>query len=672
MNKKRITAITIILSLLTGMLCLSGCGGIDEYAINNGTASKPASAPAVPASYAELYEKISNLGYGGYGVYNYNGFEDGLVYETDVMEEAAETTAAAPAPEAPMETYTTTAAASFSEDEASPMAPGDADYSTTNVQVDGVDEGDIIKNDGKYIYMLRSRRLTIIDAANMKELCTVMPDTMNYATPYEMYISGDKLALVTGYDLWYRAYVLGEIKDTSETYAPEEIPQGFRTNIMIFDISDRSAPKLENILSQDGSYVSSRMAGSNIYCVTNEFIYTNLLDKDRPETFVPCVGVDGGEYKPLPVESICLFDECSDVSYSVVTAADINSPSGYTSAKAAFGRSGTIYSDGKVLLIAASLYKNNRTEGKYNGKNAVVNEYSYDTDLMLYNLENGGIELVGKGTIPGSLINQFAIDRYKGSLRFVTTVNSGKEIIYTDGVDSYEYESSQSCALYTTDGNLNIVGSIEDLAQDEQVYSVRFDGDIAYFVTFRQTDPLFCADLSDPTAPKILGKLKIPGFSQYMQKYSDTLLFGFGRDADEDTGIANGIKLSMFDISDPVNMNEKHKLIIDQYYSDALYNHKAILVSPEKGLIAFAADNTYVIYKYDDDNGFSPVCELDSNSGKWKQLMRGLFIGNDFYICTEDEVCRYDMTNAFAPNGTLALSEIPEEDDVVLYDIAIE
>jgi uncharacterized secreted protein with C-terminal beta-propeller domain len=206
-------------------------------------------------------------------------------------------------------------------------------------------------------------------------------------------------------------------------------------------------------------------------------------------------------------------------------------------------------------------------------------------------------------------------------------------------------QSSQYNCLYTLDSNLLIIGKIEKLASGERVYSVRFDGDIGYFVTFRQVDPLFAVDLSVPSNPTVLSALKIPGFSQYLHPYSDTLLFGLGRDADEQSGKAGFLKLSMFDVSDPKNVSEKSKLIIDGvYYSDAISNHKAIIVDAVNNIIAFPADGKYLIYSYSPVSGFKQEAALQSPGGsKYYYNVRGLYIGDFFYVVSNSGISSYSM-----------------------------
>ena len=270
------------------------------------------------------------------------------------------------------------------------------------------------------------------------------------------------------------------------------------------------------------------------------------------------------------------------------------------------------------------------------------------------------------------LENQFFIDEHKGYFRFVTTVTAFVQ--HEQKFDNAEssivtYSTNTSAKLTVLDNELNEVSEIKDLAKGERVYSVRFMGDIAYFVTFRQTDPLFSADLSDPKNPKILGALKIAGFSEYMYPYGENLLLGFGMDADESTGRTKGLKLSMFNISDPSNVTEESKTIIDGYtYSPALYEHKAMLVSSDKNLMGFAVQDAnenigYLIYEY---TGEAFVCkaslliskaieyidgyEIYDFTGYGLSSVRGMFINDNFYVVSDNILNVFDL-NTFEQIG---------------------
>ena len=200
-----------------------------------------------------------------------------------------------------------------------------------------------------------------------------------------------------------------------------------------------------------------------------------------------------------------------------------------------------------------------------------------------------------------------------------------------------EYSSN---SLVILDGNLKKTGAISGIAEDERVYSVRFMGDTAYFVTFRQVDPLFSVDVSDPTSPKIIGSLKIPGFSNYLFPFGKGMLFGMGQNADEKTGRSTGMKISMFDISDPSNVTECAKTNISASYSEALYSHKATLINSGKNIIGFSAygwqnNILYFIYAY--ENG-ELVKKAEINLPHSNTGCRGLYLGDKFYVVTPDVV----------------------------------
>ena len=205
--------------------------------------------------------------------------------------------------------------------------------------------------------------------------------------------------------------------------------------------------------------------------------------------------------------------------------------------------------------------------------------------------------------------------------------------------------SSQSNSVYVLDADLKTIGKIEDLAKNEQVYSARFLGDTGYFVTYEQTDPLFSVDFSDPENPKILGKLKIPGFSEYLHFYSDNLLLGIGMDTDKN-GITNGVKISMFDISDPSDVKEVSKYTLDQYYySDVFSDYRAALVDPEKNLIGFplsGSANQYVIISYDKDQGFQVQMQEEVNGNSYLGT-RGVYANEKFYVINGNAIEAYRM-----------------------------
>jgi len=535
------------------------------------------------------------------------------------------------------------------------------EYSDTNLQVAGVQEADIVKTDGKYIYALSNDYLYIVSAfdgklAKVSELprSTISNDRME-KNSFEMYVRDNRLIVLTYY---YTYRIMGGAEPAFDLvpekrvsimpyYGPDVV------GVEIYDISDRSNPKHLNSLSQSGSYVSSRMVGDMLYLVSNYSIYDEI-DKNAPETYIPQV-YKSGEGSLIEAKDICIAIDPKhrpvSAQYLVVSGIDTSGNGEIVSTKSILGNGSTVYSSQNNLYVAA-----------YSQLDTPDNVYTDATKLYRFSLNGGHIELEAEGMVPGTIINQFSMDEWDGYFRIVTTVYSytysdgqDGEIVWRSIVDSKNYN-----ALYILDNKLKVVGKLENLAPDERVYSVRFMGDTGYFVTFRQVDPLFAVDLSNPGNPVILGELKIPGFSEYLHPFADGLLFGLGRDADEDSGKAGFLKLSMFDVSDPTALSEINKLIIDNvYYSEASYNHKAILINSEKNIIAFPAEGKYYIYSYSREKGFEQkaIISLAQNGGDYYYYydMRGLYIGDYLYVICSSSVSSYSM-QTYTLHDTLDLT----------------
>ncbi|MDO5837129.1 MAG: beta-propeller domain-containing protein, partial [Methanobacterium sp.] len=271
------------------------------------------------------------------------------------------------------------------------------------------------------------------------------------------------------------------------------------------------------------------------------------------------------------------------------------------------------------------------------------------TDIISFRYVKGKITAQAGNTIKGYLNNSFSLDEYQGYLRVVST--------YWDNQKNYDINN-----LFIMDKELKTVGSLVDI------------GDTCYFVTFRQTDPLFSVDLSDPKNPKMLGELKITGFSEYLHPYGDNLLLGIGWEVDSDTQENLGLKLSMFDISDPANVVEKDKMVIKNVYnSPAMDNYKAVMIDPEKNLFGFAyqtrlddnyehSASSYSLFSYDRKNGFTSTFTTSLNQTKGNndyysdyysdlENIRGLYIKNTFYLATLEDIQSYNMNEDYAQTG---------------------
>ena len=499
-------------------------------------------------------------------------------------------------------------------------ANSDDDHTKTNTQVDGVDEADIVKTDGKYIYSLYNSEIRIAkaDKGKLEVINTLKLERSKNNVWDEMYLTKDRLCL---------ASVSANLADTTET------------KVLIIDISDPRNAKQIGYCSQDGYYSDSRLIGNSLYLITNHSVNVNRIKKDEPETFVPQVNDISTEHTTSP-ECIRIYD-CTDLEavYTVVSGYDIQSGK-LISTQSILGRCDSVYCSTKNLITTRYCGFDTETGISY----SVAARFSID---------KGNIEFVADGRINGSLLNQFSMDEYNGNFRFVTTVSSSsvkKQIIKSSSdeisdVAFVQSSGSTSASLYILDSNLKPLGAIEDLAKGERVYSVRFMGDTAYFVTFRQTDPLFSADLSDPKNPKILGQLKIPGFSNYLFPYGNGQLLGLGMEADEKTGATECMKLSMFDITDPANVTEHSKYLIeDSYYSPALYDHKASLIDPKRDLIGFSCSsvNSLAFRLYSCNEGFKLVHEFELNKADG-YLARAIVIGDVMYLVEATRISSYSL-----------------------------
>ena len=498
--------------------------------------------------------------------------------------------------------------------------------STTNNQVEGVEEADIVKNDGRYIYTLtKGSFITIADSNNGTPVKVFEINVSNYGMQVkDFYVLNNRLAVI-------------------------QQPYGYQQTSMItvYDVTDKENPKVMSNVKQSGYVASSRMVGNTIYLITNYTVESDQIHKDFPAQYVPCINGD-----PIPIKDISMVEGCEFPSYLVVTATDITTAKS-TTGETVLGGGECFYADSDNLYYTFSEYNRKAKEGEYRSKTTVVKMALTPEDITT----------VASGEVDGTPLSQFSMDEYKGNFRIVTTVDVGKEtqekISADDGSVSssvVSFTSTSENALFVLDEKMKVVGSIEKLAEGERVKSVRFSGDVGYFVTFRQTDPLFAVDLSEPENPTVLSALKIPGFSQYLHSYGEGLLFGFGMAATEE-GFTTSLKLSMFDVSDPAKVSEKHTLPIEKLlWSSASYDHKAIMVDAEKNIIAFCGEgymgnSSLMIYGYDREKGFLLKTErevsINSSLGT-----RFVWIDDYFYAVNEFGITAFDLAT-FTESGKL-------------------
>ncbi|HAX39940.1 MAG TPA: hypothetical protein DCY10_03530 [Clostridiales bacterium] len=594
---------------------------------NKGTSATPAnmalSAEAATAAEVKTVESYDDI----YGLIEsmqnkYGNYADGAVMEEAEMQSAMTDSAAAP---------TAGEARGSVTMESSAMESGGLDYSETNVQVKGVDEADIVKTDGSYIYYIAGNQLNILKpdgaATRLISSTSLSGDDSWWGYNSEMFLLGNRLMIITqSFNTVWVNDVRGNYQSNTE-----------QTSAVIYDISNPAKPAQVVSLGQSGYYVSSRMIGDYVYLVTSQYIYSPV--KGTPITYIPATTA-GAETKLLMPTDLYIGGSPQSAAYTVIGSINLKSGANFASAKAVFGGTSELYANAEHMLLAFARYTDEALPiaPDKDGKNVQITRGGSSTDLVLLGLNDGEITRLAGGSVPGNLLNQFSMDAYKNVIRVVTTLNSWEQRIYTDGVDTYEYDSTTANALYTLDLSLNVLGKIENLAKDEFVKSVRFDGDIGYFVTFRQVDPLFAVDLSNPAYPRVLSALKIPGFSEYLHVFKQNLLLGIGYDADEQTGRMQGVKLSMFDTTDKTKVKEVTTEKVDASWTVVGSNHKAILVDAQKNLIAFPADSNYYIYRYTADKGFELAARVSMTADLSSWNLRGMFIGDYFYVLGDSGV----------------------------------
>lgn len=499
---------------------------------------------------------------------------------------------------------------------------GTGGYSKTNLQELGVDEADVLKTDSSYLYVLKTNgKLQIVtaDGADSKIVGSIDVSSPE-EVPEEMYLDGNTLNLITsGCNTQMQAR-------GTDVY---EADTNYFTTLYTYDISDRTDPKLTGSIKQEGYYSTSRKNGSVVYLFTQ--YNPDLASDEVPEKYIPSVN---GEI--LKETDICVPEYKNTTGYLVISSVDTKKPSETLDRKAIISAVENYYVSPENIYI----YNTNYTD------TAVM------TQLMRFSCKDGKIVSADAADLKGYINDSFSLNEYNGYLRVVVTEDKN---------------NSQINSLYVLDGKFEVCGSITDLAEGETIQSARFMGDIGYFVTFKNMDPLFSVDLKDPKNPKILGELKVSGFSSYLHFYGENQLLGVGEEVDPKTGEYYGLKLSMFDISDPSNVTETHKYVLKDTYSCSLLdNYKSVMIDPEKNVIGFMVDNEYMIFSYDKKEGFRNVFTetlIARTNGYYDVAFvsfrdgyaRGCYSGDTFYLIWNGKINMFDMKNDYKSIGDIEL-----------------
>lgn len=517
---------------------------------------------------------------------------------------------------------------------------GGKDYSTTNLQMEGVDESDIAKIDGSYIYTVEDKYIVITDIRDgkLEEVTRFLPKDCGAADRVmEIYVDGDQLILVVqGYETSLgESSKAGSDKENSDKESSDEeiavsdasedsafcykMNGKSTTQIQVYSIVDRRNPEFEGRLIQDGYYNTSRKIGDVVYLFTQYHMTSDVVGYVEKEYTSVIPKVNGEKVAAGEI----YLPESSGESGILVSSLDVNKPDKVLDSKLVISG----YAQTYISKDALYLY-----EEDYDG--AMI------TNIAKFALDEGRISGVAATAVRGYVRDTFAINASDGYLRVLTT--------------DYSTEDEVN-ALYILDENLKLTGQLTGIAPGEEIYAARFMGNTGYFVTYRNTDPLFTVDLSDPAKPEIIGELKVTGFSEYLHFWDDTHLLGIGYESDEKTGNIENIKISMFNIENPGEVIEEAKLVLkDVDYSEALYDYKSVIISKDKNLIGLVCEDysgsgikqTYQIYSYE-NGAFKKQAEIPGINGVNYENVRGMYSGNVFYLWINDNITSYDMTDGF-------------------------
>lgn len=510
------------------------------------------------------------------------------------------------------------------QNEASTGSNRSSDYSDTDVQVEGVMEGDIVKTDGRYIYTLQKGSMgssVTIYRVNGKEVSKVSDIDMENCNANEMYVEKNRLIVICS--LW---------KENNRRYEDKDIyyPASGTTQITIYDIENPAYPNKLLSQKQSGNFTTSRISGKYLYTFSQYRVSTAKLEEDTPETYIPLINDTC-----IKSENVRCVSNDASCRYMVMTSLLLDGTSEFSDSICSLGGADVYY------VSNENIYCTNRA-----GSNGIFD--GYFTNISKYSYNNGSFHFVAKRKVRGIIKDSYYMHEYKGNLCYVyTRTHSNRKM---------------SNGIVTLDSRLKKLDELDKLGKNERIYSSYYMDNIAYFVTYRETDPVFAVDLSDASNLKLLSELKIPGFSSYLHSFGDGLLLGIGQEeANADTDWEMCAKLSIFSIKDNHDIQEICKKLLRSHSKRELFsstsaadNHKAVFVDEERKLFGFGIqydmytqsepDTRYEVYSYA-GNKLKKILS-QKNVFSYNDV-RGIRIGDYFYVVEpEQEITVYSMPEA--------------------------
>jgi hypothetical protein len=552
----------------------------------------------------------------------------------------------------------TTGAPGAGGDVSAPGSKAPGDYTDTNNQVAGVDEADFVKNDGTRIFVVSGRKLYLHRSWPAESLAAVGSLVLE-GWPREMFLKDNRVVIFSTVTLQEEGSGSKGLTPRAQMIDVCSPMMGCggsygmtATKVTVVDVSNMASPQVEDELFLPGYYAHARRTEGSVRLLLNDnFRYPQDLrwwpdyseslwkdeealkrevDKlmDRNEQLIRQrtlkQWLPSGWRKLRDGSKVEVGYDCRDFYSSnapaklgFVTVASLNMDN--TVAESTVRRTSLVAEPGEVYASTESLYLASQHWWWWPEDGQQDYTYLHKFDIR----EPGSARYVGSGVVEGRLLNQFSMDEHQGALRVATTISTRKQdednpwgrLETTNRIFTFEEKG----------GRLRKMGQTEELAKGERIFSARFLGNKGYVVTFRQVDPLFTFDLSDPAHPRKVGELKVPGFSTYIHPLDEHHLITIGVHVPENQTDwrQRSLKLSLFDVSDPAEPKEKFTQLVGTAYgwSEALYEHKAFNFFPAKGLLAipFADYNPSAsdywsgfrselrVFRVSKDTGFSPV-----------------------------------------------------------------
>ena len=493
------------------------------------------------------------------------------------------------------------------------------DYSTTNIQVENVDEADITKTDGNYVYSISENNVLITNVENPENMKIEASLSNPGYVPEDIILYNGKLVVIsTNYT-------------SSNQYTYYNKSSNDNTMVTTYDISDKTRIKKINEYVVYSRYYTSRCINGQLLVICSDML---RKENDKIVTYY----MENNEKKEIGLNNIKYLKGEATNYQTIIASTNLNTNETVKLSEYLFNIENAYVSENNIYLVNSE-YNNNKTPIFENIKklllkgiigyirNIEMADYDYNKYTTIYKFkinDDGSLKYNNKTKEEGSTINQFSLDEYQNNLRVALSGNEGSRIVIFDE-------------------NLKEIGSTEYLSKGERMYSTRFLGNKAYMVTYKNTDPLYAIDLSIPTSPKVLGELKIPGYSTYLHPYDENHLIGIGMETKEKvyrdsfgkvkrtTAIITGMKMALFDVSDINNPIQISKTVIgdSRTTSAILTNHKALLFSKEKGLLAIPVN------KYESDfeinvNNEDNISDMESIYTKYNKTYtaEGYFVYN--------------------------------------------